>query len=52
MKKLDLVDKQVPLDVKVNFFGDKEAEDIVLSWGSPKGAILESLSWLKDEGFN
>jgi len=24
----------------------------VVSWGSPKGAILESLSWLKDEGLN
>ena len=38
--------------MKVNFFGDKDAEDIVVSWGSPKGAILESLSWLKDEGSN
>ena len=52
MKKLDLVDQQVPLDFKINFFGDKDSEDIVISWGSPKGAILESLSWLKDEGFN
>jgi 2-oxoglutarate ferredoxin oxidoreductase subunit alpha len=52
MKKLDLVEQEVPLDLKVNFFGDKDAEDIVVSWGSPKGAILESLSWLKDEGFN
>jgi 2-oxoglutarate ferredoxin oxidoreductase subunit alpha len=24
----------------------------VVSWGSPKGAILESLDWLKDEGFS
>jgi 2-oxoglutarate/2-oxoacid ferredoxin oxidoreductase subunit alpha len=52
MKKLDLIDKEVPLDLKVNFFGDKDAEDIVVSWGSPKGAILESLNWLKDEGYN
>lgn len=52
MKKLDLVDQQVPLDLKVNFFGDKDSENIVVSWGSPKGAILESLNWLKDEGFN
>jgi 2-oxoglutarate ferredoxin oxidoreductase subunit alpha len=50
MKKLDLVDKEVPLDLKVNFFGDKDSENIVVSWGSPKGAIIESLEWLKDEG--
>ena len=40
------------MDLKVNFFGDKNFENIVVSWGSPKGAILESLSWLKAEGFN
>lgn len=52
MKKLELVDKEVPLDLKVNFFGDKDSENIVVSWGSPKGAILESLDWLKDEGLS
>jgi 2-oxoglutarate ferredoxin oxidoreductase subunit alpha len=52
MKKLDLVDKEVALEMKANFFGDKDSENIVVSWGSPKGAILESLDWLKDEGFS
>jgi len=52
MKKLDLVDKEVPLELKVNFFGDKDSENIVVSWGSPKGAIIESLNQLKDEGFS
>ena len=52
MKKLDLVDKEVPLEMKVNFFGDKDSENIVVSWGSPKGAIIESLNQLKDEGFS
>ncbi len=52
LKKLDLVDKDVPLEMKVKFFGDKDAENIVISWGSPKGAIIESLNQLKDEGFN
>ena len=42
MQKLDLVDKEVPLEMKVNFFGDKDSENIVVSWGSPKGAIIES----------
>lgn len=52
MKKLDLVDKEVPLDMKVNFFGDKDSENMVVSWGSPKGAIIESLNQLKEEGLS
>ena len=52
MKKLELVDKEVPLEMKVNFFGDKDSENIVVSWGSPKGAIIESLNQLKDEGLS
>ena len=52
MKKLDLIDKEVPLEMKVNFFGDKDSENMVVSWGSPKGAIIESLSQLKDEGYS
>jgi 2-oxoglutarate ferredoxin oxidoreductase subunit alpha len=50
MKKLDLIDKEVPIDLKVNFFGDKNSENIVVSWGSPKGAIIEALNQLKEEG--
>jgi 2-oxoglutarate ferredoxin oxidoreductase subunit alpha len=52
LKKLELVDKEVPLQMKVNFFGDKDSENIVVSWGSPKGAIIEALNLLKDEGHN
>lgn len=51
MKKLDLIDKEVPLELKINFYGDKNAENIVVSWGSPKGAIIEATNQLKDEGF-
>jgi 2-oxoglutarate ferredoxin oxidoreductase subunit alpha len=50
LKKLDLIDWEVPLEMKVNFFGDKDSENIVLSWGSPKGAIIEALNQLEDEG--
>lgn len=52
MKKLELVDREVPLEMKVNFFGDKDSENIVVSWGSPKGAILEALDMLKAEGLS
>ncbi len=52
LKKLELVDKEVPLEMKVNFYGDKDSENIVVSWGSPKGAIIEALNQLKDEGLS
>ena len=42
----------MPLEFKVKFFGDKTAENIVVSWGSPKGAIIEALNQLKDEGYS
>jgi len=52
LQKLDLIDKEVPIEMKVNFFGDKDSENIVVSWGSPKGAIIESINQLKSEGFS
>ena len=51
MHKLELVSKEVPVEEKLNFFGDEESENIVVSWGSPKGAIIESLEMLKKEGY-
>jgi 2-oxoglutarate ferredoxin oxidoreductase subunit alpha len=52
MKKLDLIDKEVPIEEKVNFFGDENSKDIIVSWGSPKGPIVEALDMLKDEGLS
>jgi 2-oxoglutarate ferredoxin oxidoreductase subunit alpha len=50
--KLALVDKEVPIELKVNEFGDKDSENIIVSWGSPKGAIIEALNQLKEEGYS
>jgi len=50
MKKLLLVEKEVPVEDKMNFYGDKTSENVVVSWGSPKGAIIESINMLKEEG--
>ncbi len=52
MKKLELIDKEVPIEEKVNFFGDRNSKNIVVSWGSPKGAIIEVLDMLSAEGFS
>jgi len=51
MKKLDLADKEIPVEERINFFGDPDAPATVVSWGSPKGAILEAMEKLRQEGF-
>jgi 2-oxoglutarate ferredoxin oxidoreductase subunit alpha len=52
MKKLELIDKEIPVEEKLNFFGDKNSQNMVISWGSPKGAILEAIDALRAEGFS
>ncbi len=52
MKKLELIEKEVPLEDKLAFFGDQNSDNIVVSWGSPKGAIIEALNMLKEEGLS
>jgi 2-oxoglutarate ferredoxin oxidoreductase subunit alpha len=52
MKKLELAKKEVPDEDKLKFYGDPASENMVISWGSPKGAIIEALDMLKQEGFN
>jgi 2-oxoglutarate ferredoxin oxidoreductase subunit alpha len=51
MKKLELADKEITPEERVNFFGDQDATATVVSWGSPKGAILEAMNRLRKEGF-
>ena len=50
--KLEVIDKEVPIEERVNFFGDKNAENIIVSWGSPKGAIIEAINQLAENGFS
>ncbi|MFB3889707.1 MAG: 2-oxoacid:ferredoxin oxidoreductase subunit alpha [Candidatus Bathyarchaeia archaeon] len=52
MKKLDLVAREIPMEEKLAFFGDVGSENMVVSWGSPKGAIIEALEMLKAEGLS
>jgi 2-oxoglutarate ferredoxin oxidoreductase subunit alpha len=52
MKKLALIEKEVPIEEQVNFFGDANAKNMIVSWGSPKNAIIEALQKLIQEGFS
>ena len=49
MMKLDLINKETPLEERVNQFGDTNSENIVLSWGSTKGAVREAVELLLNE---
>jgi 2-oxoglutarate ferredoxin oxidoreductase subunit alpha len=50
MRKLDTAAKTIPLKEKVNFFGPKTADATIVSWGTPKGAILDALEVFEAEG--
>ena len=50
--KLDLCAKETPETVKYRYFGPKDAETVIVSWGSTKGAILDALDRLHGEKAN
>jgi len=50
MKKLDIVEREIPVSEKLNLFGTEDTAPIVISWGSPKGAILEARERIEAEG--
>lgn len=52
MKKLEVVAREVPIEDKFKFYGEIDSENVIVSWGSPKGAIREAIANLKNEGFN
>ena len=52
MGKIELADKEIPIAERVNFFGPEGADITVLSWGSTKGAILDAMEWLKQDGIS
>src|SRR5438552_15547594 len=41
--KLDLAAQEIPQDVKLKYFGPKDARTVIVSWGSTKGALLDAL---------
>jgi 2-oxoglutarate ferredoxin oxidoreductase subunit alpha len=50
MRKLELVEREIPASEKLNFFGQEDDAPTVVSWGSSKGAILEAKEILEAEG--
>jgi len=52
MGKLELADREIPLSERVNFFGPENADITIVSWGSTKGAILDAMEWLEQDGIS
>jgi 2-oxoglutarate ferredoxin oxidoreductase subunit alpha len=50
MKRLELVEKEIPASEKYGLFGREDDAPIIVSWGSSKGAILEAKEFLEAEG--
>ncbi|MBI3522734.1 MAG: 2-oxoacid:acceptor oxidoreductase subunit alpha [Chloroflexi bacterium] len=50
MGKLDLIAKAIPKDQQYGYYGPEDAELTVVSWGSPKGTILDAIRVLAERG--
>jgi 2-oxoglutarate ferredoxin oxidoreductase subunit alpha len=51
MKKLETAAKEIPIGEKLSVFGSENSKNMIISWGSPKGAIIEAITRLNGEGF-
>ncbi len=49
MRKMDTAAREIPVDEKLQIYGDADAEFTILSWGSNKGAIVEAIERLAEE---
>ncbi|MEM3095787.1 MAG: 2-oxoacid:ferredoxin oxidoreductase subunit alpha [Nitrososphaerota archaeon] len=52
MRKLETADAEIPESERVSIYGNPDAPNLIISWGSPKGAILDSISYLENEGLH
>jgi 2-oxoglutarate ferredoxin oxidoreductase subunit alpha len=51
MKKLELADKEIPLEDKARLYGPEDADVTIVGWGSTKGAIIDAMNVLSNEGY-
>ncbi|WP_229569111.1 2-oxoacid:ferredoxin oxidoreductase subunit alpha [Saccharolobus caldissimus] len=50
IKKLFTADKEIPEENRVKIYGNTSSNIAILTWGSPKGAILDAMEELESEG--
>jgi len=51
MRKLETADREISVQERINLFGDLDATAMIVSWGSPKGAIIEAMERLRQESY-
>ncbi len=52
MRKLDLAAREIPESTKYTLHGPKKADVTLIGWGSTKGAILDAMRELADDGMS
>jgi len=50
MRKLELAAREIPLEDKLQVYGNRDAAFTMLSWGSNKGGIIEAIERLAADG--
>ncbi len=50
MNKLRLIDKEIPKEKKFSVFGYNDASNLILAWGTTKGAIVDAIEPLRQKG--
>ncbi|MCJ7608549.1 2-oxoacid:acceptor oxidoreductase subunit alpha [Candidatus Bathyarchaeota archaeon] len=51
IRKLELAEKEIPLEERIGFYGNPDAPTTIVSWCSPKAAILEAMERLSRDGY-
>ncbi len=51
MKKLETALQEIADEDKAILYGDSDADYAIISWGSTKGAILDAMDLLRNEGY-
>ncbi len=49
-RKIEVASKEIPLEEKVQIFGNKDAKITIVTWGSQKGLLLDMIEDLAKEG--
>ncbi len=51
-RKMEVARDEIPLEEKVQVYGDENAKITLVTWGSQKGILLDIIEDLKEEGIN
>jgi 2-oxoglutarate ferredoxin oxidoreductase subunit alpha len=50
MEKMALADQEIPDEKRLSYYGDDDADALLVGWGSVKGAALDAIEELRKDG--